>query len=1166
MLLTLLLAILGPAPGANLLADDTAFELGCGPFRLVAPAGALQPPRVTEGLAILPVEATGRGASLLLDASPPLEPETVYTLALRARSETGSGLTIAARDGFGRGETGRFRLTDSWRELQLTFTALPAPRDELEAAAAGVDWGRRRVVPGLDDGAIRVSVAIEAVGAAGRVFVDDVRLVSGPLAVQIEPPELAVDLDWGELGPDSPAWLDQEPALSIRAAGPPELLADVSLRDPRGRTVLARELRPERDNRWRVPLTGPGAGCYRVTATVRDGGRVASRTRWLVLLHDRRAEPPGPFLLDREALPRLAEARPLGYRRVRLAAAWRELADDRGTLDVERLDALLRPAVEAGFEVTLAIRLTPAAALPRGAVTERRMDSHGFAKGVPLPDLPRFAAWLTAAAQRYAGHGLVYELDDEAWKSWNAADYLEYLTRCATALKVDPTARLAGAGAAAPGPVPKPVAFLDEVLKRGAAGWLERATIYLPGPGEDAADEALLAASVQVLAARWPAGARPVFQAASRRWPPAAPLDEQLRLVPASLVELSPFQLAARGLRDYLLALRAGPVLWPTGWSGGCGPREAALDGWLTRYAEAAFVEDLAPAAEVRGVLLELPDGRGLAALWDAGDRRWSMAAERVDRPVPELVVDSRYGVPVRPRSSYGRELRETYHDDLTVVPVGFEPTYLEGPSCGELAERLAAARWREQLGVRVAPRLAVRAGRPGVAIDVGGDGPELSGGVRLTVGPEAALLADSVRYLAAGPATDVFVPFVSWPGRTAELRVVAEAGWWLAGFRRRLLAWPAVDEPAPVLDGDDADWPAAVPRYTVASADRLLDRQAEWRGPDDASLTMAGRLCDGALHFWFEVADDRLADEVADPFATGDLIELGLDLDLAGDALEPEPNGDDYRLLLSPIFGGQFDGRQRLVRGPGPGPALLDEKNVRSRLARTLNGYRAEARLPLSKEGRELVEAARVIGLEVLLDDHDGAGRDVRLALFGADGGSAGQAQVWLGAGPVPPEELSLPLVADPWRMRVGFDPREASPYKLTPAGFRGAVVRLAPVTDFVRGDHALRLDTRRVDGLAEVAAIELPADDDGLTVSIWARANGSDDRPPPRLGLRVGGRIEWLRPPERWRRFDLPAPPGAELLELLADGTGRIEVAEVTARRGSPPAAARPARGRPG
>lgn len=1147
-----LAAVLAGAP--NLLPGDTGFDCGPGPFQILAPPTG-PAPTLREGVLRLPA-----GAELLVPLSPPLEAKDLYTLAWSGRGDGGPALLEAeARDRFGRGETARFRLDQAWRPSGLTFQAEPPPRDPEQARAMKVDFDRRGESEppewvDLPTVSLRIRV-LEGVAA-----LDDVRLVPGPEPVDAEPVTPAVDVVWGD-GTAGPFRHGQDSELIVRALGPPAGVTGVCrvLRHD-GRVWRELRLEPRADNAWQIAAGDLRPGCYIVELSVVVDERRAARLRPLFVLEDRRTVA-SPFSFESAAVARAAEAAALGYGQVRLVATWAELAEADGAPRWSAIDALLGPALAAGVRVTFALRLTPADALPAKVRTPRRMDSHGYATGTTLPDVGRWREFVTAVAWRYRGVGLTYELDDQAFRYWHGNDYTEYLRRFREWVRAaDPSARVAGIGHVleSTGDSVKLTAFEGEVAGRGGLAMVESLTGWLPGRLGDSPEE-WLGIGAAVACGAWtslPSG--PDLQLVSSGTAPVGPLwrdEPRWTSVGGLAAEVSPWQLSARWLRAWLLSLRARPAVFPSGWQGGCGPREIAAQVWLERYLGSRYVADVDLGAGLGAVVFERPLGTGLAAVWNWTDRRWSVRDVPTE-PLPILTLDADRTL-FRVRDLYGAPVWERGGGEPPTLALGFEPLYIEGSSPGDLLRLLRSARVDGAEMVRAAATLEMGPDGPALAVELANDGSGIAcGEVAWRPSPGLELAGAWQGYeLLPGERQRLRAPITRWSGGLVpRVRVLAETGTSLYDGRRALvrLPWP---ERGPFIriDGDESDWPAAAATFRLDSGDRLIGPDSEWQGPDDLSATVRLAYGDGTIWLLCDVTDERLSLSSSRPLEDADAVAVYLDLDLAGDALDPRMNSDDVLVVLAPTYDGVVQSRHRVVRAAGAGPVLLDADRIRCRVLQRAGGYRCEVALPLTADGRAAVEGQGGFGFELVLHDDDtGAGRRSGLVLFGDPptfDRPDGWALVWLDRDGRTAWEAEAPAPPAAKAPGVGFETLD-EPYRLVAQPPDGATVSVRANADFVRGERILRIRLPS-DGQA-VRVAELTAPPGRQTTTIWARARVDDRQCPPRLGVEGTRGVEWREPAADWHRYGIAVEGGA--MVLVAAGRGEIEVAEIRWTPASP------------
>lgn len=1138
----LLLAALAAGAEANRIAGDAAFTTGPGPFVITAGPGG-EPPRLVDGT----LRLGGPGSRLELPLSEPLEGDEQYCLAFQARGVDGAVLRVSVRDAFGPLESAELPLPAETTDAWLAFTARAAPLDASSAAAMGLDWNARWAVEPADRASEpAVSIALELLGPPGAAAqLDDLRLTPGASPRAVDPPRLAVDALIGSSAGVQVLWLERPEPLVLRAIGPGTAQATADVRNTAGIVVAQVEPAPP-GHTVELDLALP-VGWYEIHARVADGSTAVERRRGLLVLHDHSLLPArGPAIsFDAAASERAAEAVRLGYRETRLVVTWAELADADGVPDLADLERRLAPLLAAGVRVTLAVRVTPHAAQPRLVRTERRMHSHGYDRDVPLPDFAAFERFAAALGRWFAGRGVWLELDDQPFRRWHAEDYSRYLA-----------AWQAGVGDAAVGlgvgfgeDPPRLAPFLAESARRGLLVRSAALPVTLPGRLGDEPERwfgGVWPALLVDLAVALLQQGRPVEPAvhgtpvARPTEPPAGP-----RLVAPAAAGPGARQYAARLLRTWLELGRLQPAVLPSGWAGELGAAEAAVAVWREHYAAAALQTAPLALPAMRGLVLEQPDGRGLAAVWMTDDERADPSKPRADACRPELVLETIGGAGVRVRDLYGAERTELYGRPTLRVPVGFEPIYLAARSPGVLERLLAGARLDGHEQIALSSGLAMLDGRPVLTIAAANrGGTPTSGEIRLRA-DGFELSTERVGYQAdPGQLGVAAVPIERWPeGTVGRLRLVAEAGRRMVDRARGLLSWPAEAGAGIVIDGREDDWPAAVPVYRLDGAEQRLEPASEWLGPDDASLRWRGAVGGGALLFWLEVTDDRLETAPRAHFDDADAVVLLLDLDTADSAW----SGDDYRLWLTPVFDGQVQGRVRIDRGPGASAELLDLAAAEWHFAATTTGYRFELRLPLTEAGQVALSANQSFGLALRLHDDDGGDdRDLRLSAFGPAGLDRPDdwALVWLRrpgdrVGGLPPPE---PTVSEPlarYRLTPG-----AAGFALTPERAAGARLRFVAVDDLVRGDQAVRVE--RSSKAPQVTVLELappspPRPD--VIAGVWARGTVG-------TALHLVGSVETIESVE-WRRYDFPLPPGwAAPLTIGQSGTGWLELAEVTLR----------------
>ncbi|MCC7491996.1 MAG: hypothetical protein IT204_06625 [Fimbriimonadaceae bacterium] len=1143
----LLAGLLAAVP--NLLPGDSSGDLGPGPWQLAAAPGALLAPAWREGALWLPAP----GSRLELPASLALPPGEPVTLAWRLRGSGAVALRLTLRDSAGQQWQTTLRPGPTWQPGHWTVAALPPPVSPAAAREAGLDWAQRRVVPGETTPTARLSLSGETVGR-GEVWIDDLRLVHGTVAAPVAPRSPCLDLSWRANGPAGSV-LPGTLTLRLAGRGLEGQTVALTVRAADGWVQQQQRLAPLAPQLWEVPLPDLPAGLWEVTAAA---GETAVQ-RWLAVAPDRTLDegPEPPWVLTDPALELAAEARAWGCRQARLVVPWRDAADAAGRPQFEALDARLAPLRAMRLRLNLVLALSPQERLPAQVLSSRRSSSHGLGGSLALPDLERFLAWTRALVDHLAAEPVVWELDEEPARYWAGADYVEYLRRFReTVLAADPAATLAGAGTDRSRPPADPAqyaALRRAVLEVDAAELLERRTLFLAaGRLGDDPDRQPWWEDLGLLEEGSPPGAeRPALQLAPRALRPVAPLEAGPRLVtPERLAdEVSPFQLAARQLLEFW---QSQPLVgFPTGWTGGYGPREAVWEAWRARWGVVGRLRSPHRAeAGWRWCAAELPDGRAVALVWDPTDDRLRSTAPRLDGRAPRLRIRTMSGVLLRAFSLYGRERRECYRGAWLDLPLSFEPTLLEAPRRDLLEGWLEAATLHGVREVAARSHLSIRDGRPGLQVSLRhlarGAG---EGAVRLAGSPgcqpawTAAASGDEVDW----PGQEWWVPVSSWqPGRPGRWRVTAETGRTVQDLSRGLLYLPRDGAPPPAVDALLEDWPERLAPIPLGGTAHLLRSEVDWLGPDDASAQW--RLCPTAEGFVLgvEVRDNQLQMTAPDPATGGDAVELCLDFDPAG---EPQlgPTDAVLRLFLAPGTEGQFTARCKTVVPPRA-PALLTATRVRAR--QVPGGWQAEARLDLSPWALARLREQDVCGFDLLLHDDDGAGREVQLAACGD--GEAGSrqrlGQLWCPATRLPatPPAGPAPETLPPPPVSLGFE-SSAEPYRLLPGEWGEAVVGRCATPDFVRGEHGLAVDLTRCGAEPRpILSSRLPATARRWSVTVWARARSA--ALPLRLGLRAGDAVHWIEPPPAWWRWDVDLPAGD--WQLLTAGAGRLELAELTAR----------------
>lgn len=1117
--LWLLASLLTAPPYDNLLPGETAFTLGYGPF-ITVPVPDVSPPRLVDGHLVLPAPGTTAGPQLLLRATPPLRPGDAYTFACRV---SGAGrLELRADNGQGHVAVGRFAAGPDWQLVQLTFDARGTPPPD------GLTY-QLRVMP------------LPHPGPPGELAVDDLRLVFGAVAREAPAPELAVDVLTSVHGPTEAVRPGQ--TLTFGAVGHGGLVLEASLQSPEG-VPVAGPWRWSGPGRHEVALDNVLPGWYRAVATAEDGARRSTVARDVWLLPDHRLDDvASPFAIDAAALDRAAEARAAGYRQVRLVAPWSQMVDGRGEPDFLPLAERLAPAFRARMEVVLAVQMTPAEALPKAWLTSRKMDSHGFAKGTPLADLAAFERWAAALGQWGFGRRLVFELDHEPFRSWHGEDYTQYLRRFAAALRAAaPEARIAGLGEGfTVSDGAHRAVFYDEVVKRQGLDELDRVSVHLPDPVGAAPESAMgvgVTALIDTLRPALPQSGREV-QVLRRG---------SLAVDDSDAKALSTEQLAARLVRDWLAAWPLQPVLFETGWRGGLGPREAALEVWRTRYAAMRYLHRRDLGQGLVAVYGQEPGGPGLVALWDSADLRRRTAEPRLDGDGVEWVLPAQGGVMLRVRSLYGREMTEAYRGPCVVLAPGFAPVYLEGVSAAWLDALLAAATVRRHAPVTVAVWPEVRSSGPGLALRFENHGPATAAGELVLRGdPHWVAAVDRTGYRLPGYAAETrFVPLRRWgpvPGRIGWL---AEAGDRLDGRMHRVMVLPAETRPAPVIDGVDDDWsPAGV--LNLESGDALV-AAADRIGADDASAKVRLRLDDRGLHLFAEIHDDQLAAGAGDVFANADGLELRLDLDLAGDAGEAAAGPDDYTVVFAPYVDDVFQGRTKVLRGAGSGPDLLRGGDVAARFQRRTAGWTVEATLPLTEAARTAMQAAGAFGCDLLLRDVDPGETVANLSYSGTTDRDPTR-WAWCCLPPhgvvlTQDTEVAQPALP-PALVRLGFDPSDTRE-RFTLRGRPGCRVRVMPQGEFIRGGFGLLVEQGAADDAAPFLSFSAPRAA-AREVQVWVRGTPAGDEP-LRLQASLGDERREAVIDGAWRRLSWALKPDVSVIGLAALGAGRCEVAEVT------------------
>lgn len=1121
-LLWLLATCLTAAPFDNLLPGDTSFRLGYGPFTTqVEPE--VDPPRLDDGELVLASPGAGglTGPQLRLDATPPLRAGETYTFACRARGH--GRLEIRADNGQGHVPIGRFEVREDWTTLQLTFEAQGEPPPE------GLTY------------AIRVT-PLPQTGLPGEIRLDDARLVFGSVARSVPEPYLAADVLTSIRGPEQAMRPGER--LRFGAYGPRDMRVEARLLAPDGRDAAgpwswSGTGQTEFDtadlaNRW-----------YRavITAESHDEQVTVRRDVWVLPDHRLDDGPAGPFAIDAAALGRCAEARALGYRQVRVVVAWSDMVDRRGEPDFLPLATQLAPAFRQRMEVVLVVRMTPADALPKPWLTSRKMDSHGFAKGTPLPDLAAFVDWTTALGQWGFGRRLIYELDDEPFRTWHGEDYTQYLRRFATALReADPEARVAGVGEGfTVSDGAHRAAFLDEVAKRGGLDAVDRISVNLPDPVGAVPEDAMGVGVTALTEALLPGLPTPRRDLQVLRPGAVATNDQDPQA-------LSSEQLAARLVRDWLAVWPLRPALFETGWRGGVGPREAALEVWQSRYRGVQFLHRREWGNGLVAVYGQDPVGPGVVALWDSTDRRRFASEPRLDGDGVELVLPAAGGVMLRARSLYGRELTEAYRGSRTVVAPGFSPLYLEGLSAAWLDQVLSQAVVRRHEAIAVAVWPEVRDSGPGLVYRIDNRGPAAATG-EVVFGGDGHWAAAVVgtRYRLPGFAAETrFVPLRRWGAQPGVLRWMAEAGDRLEARTRRIMPLPTESRPAPVVDGVDDDWTPAG-WWNLESADAMT-APSDRIGLDDASAKVRLRLDERGLHLFAEVRDDQLAANSGDVFANADGLELRLDLDLSGDAGDETASPDDYTIVFAPYVDNVFQGRSKASRGPGSGPELLRMGDVAARFRKRADGWAVEATLPLNADARQAMARAGAFGCDLLLRDVDPNEPVANLSFSGtADRDPTRWALAALplkGVFQVSDTAIELPA-APPRLLTIGFDPDDAIE-RFQLRGRPGCRVRVMPQHDFIRGAFGLLVEQGEADDAAPFLSFNAPAAE-AREVQIWVRGAPANPTEPLRLQASLGGELRDAEIPSEWRRIAWALPREASAIGLGVLGVGRVEVAEV-------------------
>lgn len=1086
--------LLAPESAPNRLPGDGSFGVGPGAWQVTWSRRHDQPVRWQAGALQVPP-----GAQLGLERPIKLRPATVYTLACLASGRDGrERLRLSCA-----GQSAEFALSAGPTTYQLTFKTPGEQADEpLE------------VQPGL--------AVIAPVGAPGLAVLDDVRLVDGPRALAAAP-EPAVDITWSDqLG--APLWQSADAALTVRqSATEPAVGGTLTLID------VGAERCGEQAPRRSWPLDAPGptytvplgdlpAGMYLAEARFASGAAPLVARRYLPVLRDLRGTAVAEaWSFDPTALDEAGTAAAVGLREVRRVVAWTELVDAQGEYRWREIDASLQPAFDAGIAVTLVLDVSPAALLPPRVATTR--DGQ--------PDTERFMAFCQAVARHFAGRGVTYEMDNEPWLTWGLGDYAEYLLRFGLALRLaDASARAAGLGTGCEPKAGGRVApYLFDALRRDNLPRLHRVVWHLPAAlGTE--PERIWSTSLDRLAdslgsaLRAHKGTEPGLSvvATSTAAGPLEPLPSD--------IGPSPWQVAARTVRARLLTARASAQMcFAGGWRGQADPLAVAVNQWLTRFDGARFVDDITLPDGLRGVRLALPNGRGLAALWNVTDSRATPreapalgSLPRLTLAVDDLMVDTLFGG----------------HVPADRVALGFDPIFITAPDVDRLGQWLASAVIEDWQPTTASCRLAVRDRAPGLLLSLrnGGNRPgPMPLALRADSGP-TPVVGHLNALLPPGDQT-IWVPFAAWPERSAgTVRLLAETGSHITDLSRALWSWPEhVGFRALRADGNDDDWDNE-PGRTASTEDRLAAVDgSQWDGPDDASLTVRGDWRDGRLWLLVDVTDDVVTG--------GDMLDIGLDLDPAAPPVDAVGTEADHRLRLRPLVDSRAIGALEFTRLEPDQPQAIDDPNLRLGFRAGATGWSAELAVPLTPEAARRLDTGRVLGLQVTVTDDDGGGRaPSRLVFLGPTEATGLLPQVWLANDRI--DHAGAPDVATaPMTRRLTLD-GGADALPLTPPGFGEADVRYVDADDWLRGQRVLRVTRRAESAPSAVATIPHTG-----RVAIWARARAlSDDQPAPRVGLREGPTARWLRPDGAWSRLDatLAAPA-----DIVIDGIGTVDLAEV-------------------
>lgn len=178
-----------------------------------------------------------------------------------------------------------------------------------------------------------------------------------------------------------------------------------------------------------------------------------------------------------------------------------------------------------------------------------------------------------------------------------------------------------------------------------------------------------------------------------------------------------------------------------------------------------------------------------------------------------------------------------------------------------------------------------------------------------------------------------------------------------------------------PTIDADLSDWSGRGRSFSA-----IVFGASHWSGASDASATYHIGWTTSALYVGVQVTDNAFVQVSSGSLMyKGDIVELQLDGNLAGDYFSNALTGDDYQIGLSPgNFSNLSSSSWRWY--PRGTHGLLS--NVTLEAAQTTNGYIVEAQIPWSVFGVTPSSGDR-FGFALSVSDNDLAGAPVQQSMI---------------------------------------------------------------------------------------------------------------------------------------------------------------------------------------